>query len=326
MKTRIYRPTPANLRRLAAVLKRGHLVAVPTETVYGLAADATNQGACKKIFTAKNRPSEDPLIVHVHTLEQAQGLSEWNETAQQLADLFWPGPLTLVLPKKPSVSDVITAGLDSVAIRMPSHPVFRSLLQTVQVPLAAPSANSFGYISPTSSAHVKSGLDGKISAILEGGPSMIGVESTILDIRNGELPVLLRPGGVTFTELKKILGHSLSRTESAIPQGEAAIAPGMLKRHYSPKTSVTLHRDFPTELSEQEAWIHFHLMNPLQPLPANQFTLAPDNQGRTAANRLFSILRAVDAGGYKRINIQLVPENDSWADTINDRLQRAAAR
>ena len=326
MKTRIYRPTPVNLKRLATVLKGGDLVAVPTETVYGLAADATNQSACKKIFTAKNRPSEDPLIVHVHSLEQAHGLAQWNETAHQLADRFWPGPLTLVLPKKASVSDVITAGLDSVAIRMPSHPVFRSLLQTVKVPLAAPSANPFGYMSPTSSAHVKSGLDGKIPAILEGGQSAIGVESTILDIRNGESPVLLRPGGVTSTELRKILGGSLRLTKSVIPEGEAAIAPGMLKRHYSPKTSVTLYRSFPAELSEQEAWIHFHLRDSLQALPTNQCVLAPDNQGRTAANRLFSILRAVDSGGYPRINIQLVPETDTWADTINDRLERAAAR
>lgn len=326
MKTRIYRPTPTNLKRLAAVLKRGGLVSVPTETVYGLAGDATNPIACQSIFTAKGRPNEDPLIVHIYSLDQAKNLAEWNETAEKLAQAFWPGPLTLVLPKKETVSDLVTAGLDSVAIRMPSHPVFRQLLQIVDIPLAAPSANVFGYISPTSSSHVKRGLNGKIPAILEGGIPKIGIESTILDLRIPTAPRLLRPGGIPSIQIRKFLGKKLQRALKAVPTGHAAIAPGMLKRHYSPKTTVTLYQRFPAVLKKQEAWLHFDIKKLRGSLPSNQFVLAPDSQGQTAANHLFSILRLVDSMEFNKINIQLVPVSDPWAEALNNRLQRAAAR
>jgi len=202
---RIYRATQRNIEFLAARLRAGELVAVPTETVYGLAADAFDCAACASVFRAKGRPSEDPLIVHVHAMTQLSEVCHVNDTALRLAKAFWPGPLTLVLPKKPIIPDIVTAGRDSVAIRMPSHPVFRRLLRAVDVPLAAPSANPFGYVSPTSAQHVLDGLGAKLRYILDGGPSQIGLESTIVDLRDPARPVVLRPGFITVTQIARVL-------------------------------------------------------------------------------------------------------------------------
>src|SRR5882724_6512531 len=191
--TRLYRGTPHDLARLARVLRRGELVAVPTETVYGLAANALDGRACRKIFTAKRRPANDPLIVHIHTLRELAQVAVPNGAALVLARKFWPGPLTLVLPKKSAVPAVVSAGLPSVAVRMPRHPLFRRLLKLTGRPLAAPSANPFGYVSPTTAIHVQQGLGRKISHILDGGPARIGLESTIVDLRDPRKPRLLRP-------------------------------------------------------------------------------------------------------------------------------------
>jgi L-threonylcarbamoyladenylate synthase len=190
-KARLYRGTPRNIPFLARQLQAGELVAVPTETVYGLAANALDARACAKIFKAKGRPTADPLIVHVYALSQLKDLCEVNDAALTLAKAFWPGPLTLVLPKKPVVPDIVTAGRDSVAVRMPRHPVFRRLLKAAGLPLAAPSANPFGYVSPTTAQHVLDGLGGKIRYILDAGPAALGLESTIVDLRG--CPTLLRP-------------------------------------------------------------------------------------------------------------------------------------
>ena len=326
MNTRLYLPTDANLRKLAAILTNGDLVAVPTETVYGLAADALNEEACRKIFTAKNRPTEDPLIVHIHDIEQAKSLAHWNETAGILADSFWPGPLTLILRKKPIVPDIITAGLDSVALRMPRHRDFLSLLKIVNTPLAAPSANPFGYISPTTSGHVMDHLGGKIPAILEGGPSDIGVESSIVDIRDEHHPKLLRPGGISQQRLSKVLSCSVDRYQPKISEDEAAIAPGLLKRHYSPATPVQLHLSFPGEKSVRQAWVFFSTGDSNLDHQDNFFTLSADGTGESAAKRLFALLRNLDGKHFDCINVERVPIDDPWAEAINDRLQRAAAR
>lgn len=326
MNTRLYHPTDANLHKLAGILADGCLVAVPTETVYGLAADALNQEACQKIFTAKNRPNEDPLIIHVHDIEDTMELVHWNDTARALADSFWPGPLTLILPKKPLVSDVITAGLDSVAIRIPKHPVFRDLLKIVETPLAAPSANPFGYISPTTSAHVMDHLQGKIPAILEGGGCGIGVESSIVDIRDQRNPQLLRPGGVPEELLSNFLGFPINRLQHTTPKYEAAVAPGLLDRHYSPRTSVRLHQDFPREKSTKQAWIFFSSPSDPFDLQDNGFVLSLDGTSKSAAKRLFSLLRSADENNFECINVQTPPMDDPWAEAIVDRLQRAAAR
>ncbi|MDB4474572.1 L-threonylcarbamoyladenylate synthase [Opitutaceae bacterium] len=325
MNTRLYRSTDANLQKLAEILRGGDLVAVPTETVYGLAADAMNQQACRKIFAAKNRPNEDPLIIHVADIEQATGLAHWNETANKLADTFWPGPLTLVLRKKPVVSDIITAGLDSVAIRLPLHPVFRALLNIVKIPLAAPSANPFGYISPTTSRHVMDHLQGEIPAILEGGPCDIGVESSIVDLRDERNPRLLRPGGIPETALSEVLGRPIQKLQRSTSTNEAAVAPGLLDRHYSPRTKVRLHHKFPKLKSPDEAWVFFS--SPSEPIHdrKNSYVLSPDGKSESAAKRLYSLLRSADAKNFGCINIEQAPPADPWAEAINDRLQRAAA-
>jgi L-threonylcarbamoyladenylate synthase len=194
---RTYRGTRRNLALLAGLLRRGGLVAVPTETVYGLAGDATSASACLRIFRAKGRPSSDPLIVHIAALRDLGRVAVPNPAALRLARRFWPGPLTIVLPKTPLVPDEATANLPSVAVRMPAHPLFRRLIRLSGVPLAAPSANAFGYVSPTTAAHVQKGLGRRVRHILDGGPSSIGLESTIVDLRDPGRPAILRPGAIT---------------------------------------------------------------------------------------------------------------------------------
>src|SRR5688572_1940026 len=242
---RIFTGTERNLALLARRLRAGELVAVPTETVYGLAANALDPRACAKIFRAKGRPSQDPLIVHIHSLAQLNDICEPNGAALRLAKAFWPGALTLVLPKKATVPDIVTAGRDSVAVSMPNHRLFRRLLKLTDLPLAVPSANPFGYLSPTSAEHVQQGLGTKIQSILDGGESRIGLESTIVDLRDPQRPAILRPGAVTAAELQRHLGQRLSVAKRSARNAQSSqvgqIAPGMLARHYSPRTPLTLH-------------------------------------------------------------------------------------
>ena len=208
MKAQIYHGTARNLAHLAARLKAGELVAVPTETVYGLAADALSAPACRRIFAAKGRPANDPLIVHIHSLSDLATVAEANPAALKLAQRFWPGPLTLVLPRKPAVPGVVSSGLPSVAVRMPAHPLFRRLLKLAGRPLAAPSANPFGYLSPTTAEHVQRHLGRRIRHILDGGPSRVGVESTIVDLRDPAHPRLLRPGQITRAQIEQVAGRA----------------------------------------------------------------------------------------------------------------------
>jgi L-threonylcarbamoyladenylate synthase len=243
---KILRGTPRNLQRLARALIAGEVVAVPTETVYGLAGDALNPQAVKKIFRAKGRPTNDPLIVHLHSLAQLDALAEKNAAVEELARAFWPGPLTLVLPKKPAVPDLVTSGRPSVAVRMPRHPLFRALLRACGLPLAAPSANPFGYISPTTAAHVRDGLGKKIRYILDGGDCDIGLESTILDLRDPLHPAILRPGAIERRAIERVLRVSVKAAHGETTRAHAsAIAPGLLARHYSPRTPIRLHDKIP---------------------------------------------------------------------------------
>ena len=323
---RIVRGTPAILARLARRLRAGELVAVPTETVYGLAANALDSRACRRIFTAKGRPANDPLIVHIHSLAQLSEIAEVNAAALKLAKKFWPGPLTLVLPKRSVIPFVVSAGLPSVAVRMPSHPLFRRLLKLAGLPLAAPSANPFGYVSPTSAEHVRAGLGTKIRYILDGGPCIIGLESTIVDLREPKHPRLLRPGAITRTELSHTLGTRV-RTTPAKPKTGAQLAPGLLARHYSPRTPVTLHAGLSHALATRsppnEAWIF--LARPAKLSGKNIFSLDPHGHLHGVARRLFATLRRVDALGFTRIHIELA-RGQGLADAINDRLRRAAAQ
>ncbi len=329
VRTRILRGTPRELAILSKALQRGELVAVPTETVYGLAANALDAAACRKIFAAKGRPSTDPLIVHLHAAADLALVAESNEAAQKLAQAFWPGPLTLVLPKKPIVPDVVSAGLPSLAVRVPSHPLFRRLLKRTGLPLAAPSANPFGYVSPTTAEHVLAGLGGKIRYILDGGPSTIGLESTILDLRDPQHPRLLRPGAVTKAQLERVLRQRIAvgKKKTGAAKNRAQVAPGMLARHYSPRTPVVLHARLSSRQARAseptDAWVF--LAKPAKLSGRNIHWLDVRGDLRRAGRRLFAMLRKLDAGNFRVIHVELAT-GQGLADAINDRLRRAAAK
>jgi L-threonylcarbamoyladenylate synthase len=324
---RIYCGTPRQLSFLARRLRAGELVAVPTETVYGLAADAFNARACRRIFTVKGRPANDPLIVHIASTRDLARVAMPNEAARLLAAAFWPGPLTLVLPKAAGVPDVVSAGLPSVAVRLSAHPLFRRLLRLTGRPLAAPSANPFGYVSPTTADHVQRGLGGKIRHILDGGPARIGLESTIVDLRDPRRPRLLRPGGVSHRDLVRVLGRPVSRPRRSGPARAAQVAPGQLARHYSPHTPVVLHRrlsDRPgTGRGRDAAWLF--LRKPRRAKGENIFWLDPKGDLPGAARQLFSALRRLDQAAFRKIHVELA-HGLGLAEAINDRLRRAAAR
>jgi L-threonylcarbamoyladenylate synthase len=327
VKTKTYSPTPANLRRLAAALQRGALVAIPTETVYGLAAHALDEKACRQIFKAKGRPTRDPLIVHVLDLVHAEELAAFNDLARLAVRKFWPGPLTLVLPKKTCVPAIVTAGRDTVAIRSPSHPLTRRLLKLAKIPLAAPSANLFGYVSPTSAAHVLDGLDGKIPHVLDSGPCAIGVESTILDLSDPTSPRILRPGSVTAAELEKTLGIRIGRGPKNQTQGtkhSGLVAPGMLPQHYSPRTPLLIKATL-KKLPQDTGAIF--LRKPVGRVGPSIYWLSKRASLAEIARNLYRVLRQADHGNHRQIWIESLPENSGGlAAAINDRIHRAAAK
>ena len=347
--TRIFRGTRRNIALLARSLRRGELVAVPTETVYGLAGNALSPAACAAIFLAKGRPAADPLIVHIHDLAQLDQLAFRNDAVEKLARAFWPGPLTLVLPKKDIVPPLVTSGLPSVAIRMPAHPLFRELLKQCALPLVAPSANPFGYISPTRAGHVRDGLSGKVASILDGGDCAIGLESTIVDLRDPRRPAILRPGPIGAKDIARVLRAPVrapAKTRAA-PETPAApvalLAPGMMTRHYSPQTPVVLHahaRLTPAVIAGIPA---DEAVLPLFAAAAraggarakNIFPLARKQNLAGAARNLYAALRALDTARprWKKIHAELAPSaagvpprDRALATAINDRLLRAAAR
>ncbi|QYM78574.1 threonylcarbamoyl-AMP synthase [Horticoccus luteus] len=329
---RIYRGTPRNLRRLANALRAGELVAVPTETVYGLAANVWDFRACANVFEAKGRPSTDPLIVHIRLLGELHEVAVANDAALALARAFWPGPLTLILPKRATVPDIATAGLPSVAVRMPAHPLFRRLLKAADVPLAAPSANRFGYISPTTALHVQEGLGQHIRYILDGGSAAIGLESTIVDLRNPRQPRVLRPGAISAAQISAVLKRPV-RTKHGQPSAASAaaqVSPGQMLRHYSPRTPLTLHSSLTLEAARRaphEAWIFLRTPAGLRKGDANIRSFSRRGTLEEVAHRLFAILREVDAGRWRAIHAELpLPDAGDLAAAIRDRLHRAAAR
>ena len=350
MKARIVRPTAATLGRLARLLRSGEVVAVPTETVYGLAANALDAEACRTIFEIKGRPSNDPLIVHVPSLAAAEEVAVFSPQARDVAKAFWPGPLTLVLPKRAVVPAIVTSGLDSVAVRVPRHPAFQALLVKTQRPLAAPSANPFGYISPTTAQHVFDNLGTKISDILDGGPCRVGVESTIVDLRDPRKPRLLRPGWITARDIARATGIRISTTKprqrasspasatatarSATQSARGMVAPGMSTKHYSPRTPLRLvakinARELRRQVSDEgrTAWVYFSKPAVLpQQIPRNQvYWFSGDGGPAQAARALFKVLRALDGKGYARIVAEKAPSSPQ-AESLNDRLRRAAAK
>ena len=324
MNARLHRPNPPNLRRLARVLREGGLVAIPTETVYGLAAHALDARACRAIFRAKGRPANDPLIVHVLDLAHAEQLAEFNDAARRLTRAFWPGPLTLVLPKRACVPAIVTSGGATVALRAPAHSVARRLLKRAGVPLAAPSANPFGYISPTSAAHVRDGLGSRIPHILDGGECDVGVESTVLDLTQPSRPRILRPGAVSAAEIAQVLRRPVTTVRRTGKRGARLLAPGLLARHYSPRTPLRIVTR-PQPADRRDAVIR--LRRPAGQVLASTYWLSERGALSEIAHNLYRVLRAADAGGHRRILVEkLPPTTGGLAAAITDRLQRAAAR
>lgn len=314
-------PDEAGIRRAAELLHAGELVAFPTETVYGLGANALDARACAKVFEAKARPAFDPLIVHIPDLAALpQVASGIPELAFELGKRFWPGPLTLVLPKHPALPDLVCAGLPTVAVRVPAHPVAQALLRATGFPIAAPSANPFGYLSPSTAAHVQEQLGARVSLILDGGPCPIGVESSILDLSQGE-PRLLRQGGLAQEELEAALGHALQLGPTVL---ERPLVPGQLASHYAPRLPLRLLSGALTKGEPGSALLRF--AGPAD-APGYAWVEALSARGdlEEAAANLFAALHRLEVCGAARIDAQLAPEN-GLGRAINDRLRRAAQR
>jgi L-threonylcarbamoyladenylate synthase len=294
------------LQEAAELIRAGGVVAFPTETVYGLGANALDESAVRKIYQLKGRPETSPLIVHVSSIDMAKAIvSDWPPKAEELAREWWPGPLTLVLPKRPKIPDIVTAGLPTVGVRMPSHPVALQLIQKAGVPIAAPSANRFTGLSPTSPDHVRAAFGSDVP-VLEGGPARVGIESTVVAIQNGALK-LLRPGMISLGELERVAGSP----------GEAHPAPGMSARHYSPRTPLLLVRHAEDLPGGSGAYLWR-----LQPAEAVRSLRMPEDP-RGYAACLYSALHQLDAENHPWIAVELPPVTEEWA-AIHDRLRRAA--
>ncbi|MGE4350746.1 MAG: L-threonylcarbamoyladenylate synthase [Bdellovibrionales bacterium] len=313
----IQAPTPTAIAQAAAILQKGGLVAFPTETVYGLGADATNDKAVAAIYEAKGRPQFNPLIIHVAEATDLDDIVIPNEKAQLLTSIFWPGPLTLVLPRAANcpISLLASAGLNTLAVRCPKHPVAEKLIRLSGRPIAAPSANESGSLSPTEAKHVAESLGDKVEMILDGGHSMIGVESTVLDL-SGKIPTILRHGGVTQEDLTALLGT----VHCALDDDEAPKSPGMLTSHYAPHLPVRLEA---TQAAPTEAFLTFG-PDDTATGGAIRLNLSPKGDLLEAAANLFSMMRELDHPDLSGIAVMPIPHTGLGA-AINDRLTRAAA-
>ena len=300
-----------DIEKAKQILQEGGLVAIPTETVYGLAANALNKEAVLKIFEAKNRPHFDPLIVHTDSIEKVKSyVSEFPEWAQQLATAFWPGPLTLLLPKKNSIADIVTSGLPQVAVRIPNHPLTLQLLKSLDFPLAAPSANPFGYVSPTTAKHVETQLGGQIDYILDGGVCEVGIESTIVGFEDGKITVY-RLGGLALEDIEKVVG----KVDVKLNQSSDPKAPGMLKNHYAPKKTLII--------GDVAVYRKEHPSKKIGVISLEK--LSPSENLKEAAHNLFSALRDLDESDVDVIIAEKFPDT-FLGRAINDRLERAAAK
>ncbi len=338
MVTQVLPASPAALAQASSLLTAGRLVAFPTETVYGLGANALDSAAVLSIFAAKGRPADNPLIVHIHDRAQLDGLCEVPIVAVPLMDAFWPGPLTLIMPRKPAVPDAVAASLPTVAVRMPSHPVAAALLRQCGLPIAAPSANRSGKPSPTTAAHVLEDMNGRIPLILDGGPCDVGVESTVLDISHDK-PCILRPGGVTRAMLEKVAGpvDVAGSVLRPLREGETALSPGMRYRHYAPDGQVTLVEGEEQAVVRALSALYADARRQGHRACVMCFTehtqalrdCRPHDIGSMArpeevARRLFDTLRALDHEGMDVIFSEVVPPEGMGLAVMN-RLGRAAA-
>lgn len=333
MQTQVLPVNEQSIALAARLLQQGELVALPTETVYGIAADARNPEAVKKIFAAKGRPQDNPLIVHIAGMEMLAGIvSAVPERARRLAAAFWPGPLTMVLPRGPEVADVTCAGLDTVGVRMPSHPVVQAVIRASGVAFAAPSANLSGKPSPTNAADTLADMDGRLPLILDGGDSAVGVESTVVSLA-GEHPMLLRPGYITREQMEDVLGEEVLVSHAILEKlrpGETARSPGMKYKHYAPKAEVTILRG---------SWAHYqaYLADHAGPgvfalcfagegarLPVPAIEYGAEGDGAAQAHRLFTALRELDKAGA-RVVYARCPASSGVSMAVYNRLLRAAA-
>jgi L-threonylcarbamoyladenylate synthase len=319
------------LEEAAHLLRENEVVAFPTETVYGLGGNALSNDACAKIFAAKGRPADNPLIVHISAMEQLQPLvGEVPEPAQKLMDAFWPGPLTVILPKGQAVCDKVTAGLSTVAVRMPNHPVARALIEQAGLPIAAPSANRSGKPSPTTAEHVKRDLEGRIAGIVDGGETGIGVESTVVDC-SGETVEILRPGGLTKAEIEAVIGETaIAHTPSDL--NEAPKSPGMKYRHYAPNAKLTLVDGSPAYLQslvdkEQQRGTKVGVLTTDERKHDYQadvvLSCGKRSNLRTVAHSLYRILRAFDEQDVEVIYGEVFPE-EGIGEAIMNRLKKSA--
>ena len=318
----------------AGLLRSGKPVGLPTETVYGLAANGLNPSAVARIFQIKNRPFFDPLILHVNSIEQAKSLTHsWTEEAEKLAHAFWPGPLTLVLPKSSLVPDIVSSGHPTVAVRIPLHPMAQSLLNILDFPLAAPSANPFGYVSPTTALHVAQQLGDQLEYILDGGACVKGIESTIVSCLPNEMPKILRLGSLSGESIAQILG----KIDESLTQNSNPSAPGQLDQHYSPFCQLLPLEDLPFSANfagtnHKTAFLLYNAQQPNQQESSlidnqaeNTFYLSEFGDEQQAAQRLFSLLRYLDEQQYQQAWFQWAPDQ-GLGRAINDRLKRAAAK
>ena len=337
METKVLHPTPEAIREAAYALRAGELVGLPTETVYGLGANALDENAVRKIFAAKGRPADNPLIVHVASLEDASSLCEISDTARALAERFCPGPLTIIMPRKEIVPNVVTAGLDTVAVRVPAHPVAQALLRECGLPVAAPSANTSGKPSPTTAQHVWHDMNGKLPVILDGGECEVGLESTVITLA-GDIPTVLRPGGVTPEMLLEVLpevrvADSVLRPLQA---GEKALSPGMMYQHYAPGGMLTMVKGSPANVQQvckrlyREALAdgktacilafdeHLAAYKGMDVLSIGCLA-----EPETVSHKLFAVLRQLDEAGVDMMFSEILPA-EGLGLAIMNRLSRAA--
>jgi L-threonylcarbamoyladenylate synthase len=322
------RPDPQQIRRAGTRLRQGDLVAFPTETVYGLGANALDPLAVRRIFQAKGRPGTNPLIVHLADAQQVKAVvSEWPASAARLAKQFWPGPLTLILPRLAVVPDEVTAGRNTVGVRVPAHPLALAVIRAAGVPVAAPSANRSNHLSPTLALHVLADLDGRIDLILDGGPTPGGLESTVLDLTVSP-PRILRPGLVTRSALEPVIGEVEEgrRAGESLSSSSALPSPGMLPRHYAPQTLLECVEGDLERRGEE-------LLRQGQRVVCVRFGGVSSREGevilpaepRASAVQLYAVLHQLDAGGYDRILVELPPDTEPWR-AIRDRLLRGSLR
>lgn len=323
-------PDPAVIAEAVAVLRAGGLVAFPTETVYGLGAHALDAAAVQRIFAAKGRPSFNPLIAHVADVAGAQALARaWPDAAERLARAFWPGPLTIVLPKRAHVPDVLTAGLPAVAVRIPAHPVALALLRAAALPIAAPSANRFTELSPTTAAHVAKALGDRVALILDGGPASVGIESTVVDL-TGPRPTLLRPGTLSVVALAEVLGEPPAPAPAPGRADAPRPAPGMVERHYAPRAALWpfeagAQRNVAARLAREAAGARVGalLLAPWDAEPAPALPLPMPADPAAYAQRLYAALHQLDDADCAIVLVERPPDTPAWHG-VRDRLERAA--